>query len=275
MICVAEPFRRPVMLDNEKTHNARAWDKLAQRQVPLAQAATDADLAKPLSAIDPLGWLGGDIRGLRVLCLAAGGGRHSAIYATVGAHVTVVDISGEMLALDRAVATERKLDIRVIQTSMDELSMFTTGEFDIVIQPVSTCYVADVSRTFAEVARVIRAGGLYISQHKSPTSLQAEITPAGEGYRLREPYYRTGPLPSTERSRIREAGTLEFLHRWEQLVGGMCRAGFVIEDLVEPLHADEKADVGTFGHRARYVAPYVRIKARRSSETEHKTLLIH
>jgi SAM-dependent methyltransferase len=251
------------MFDNEKTHNARAWDKLARRQVPLAQAATDGDLAKPLSAIDPLGWLGGDIRGLKVLCLAAGGGRHSAIYAAAGAQVTVVDISSEMLALDRAVATERKLDIRAVQTSMDELAMFAAGGFDIVIQPVSTCYIADVSRTFAEVARVTRPGGLYISQHKSPTSLQSEITPTGEGYRIVEPYYRSGPLPPAERSRIREAGTLEFVHRWEQLIGGICRAGFVIEDLVEPMHADEKADMGTFGHRSRYVAPYVRIKARR------------
>jgi ubiquinone/menaquinone biosynthesis C-methylase UbiE len=259
---------------DETAHNARAWDKLARRQVPLTQAATDAELARPLSAIDPLNWLGGDIRGLKVLCLAAGGGRHSAIYATAGAHVTVVDISSEMLALDRAVAAERKLDIRIIQTSMDELLMFTASEFDIVIQPVSTCYVEDVSRTFAEVARVIRSGGLYISQHKSPTSLQAEIAPSGDGYRLTEPYYRDGPLPAAERSRIREAGTIEFLHRWEQLIGGMCRAGFVIEDLVEPLHADEKANVGTFGHRARYVAPYVRIKARRVATTEAKQSLI-
>jgi SAM-dependent methyltransferase len=258
------------MLDNEKAHNARAWDKLARRQVPLTQAATDADLAKPLSAIDPLGWLGGDIRGLKVLCLAAGGGRHSAIYATAGARVTVVDISNEMLALDRAVAGERKLDLRIIQTSMDELSMFAAGEFDIVIQPVSTCYLADVSRCFAEVARVTKPSGLYISQHKSPTSLQAEVTPTGEGYRLTEPYYRSGPLPPTERSRIREVGTLEFLHRWEQLIGGMCRAGFVVEDLVEPMHADEKADAGTFGHRSRYVAPYVRIKARRVAASEPK-----
>jgi SAM-dependent methyltransferase len=260
---------------SETIHNARAWDKLALRQVPLAQAATDADLAKPLSAIDPWGWLGGDIRGLKVLCLAAGGGRHSAIYATAGAQVTVVDISSEMLALDRAVAAERKLDLRIIQTSMDELSMFAAGEFDIVIQPVSTCYVADVSRTFTGVARVTRPGGLYISQHKSPASLQADITPTGDGYRLNEPYYRRGPLPAAGLSRVRELGTLEFLHRWEQLVGGICRSGFVVEDLVEPLHADEQADFGTFGHRSRYVAPYVRIKARRSATMEPKRGLIH
>jgi hypothetical protein len=36
--------------------------------------------------------------------LAAGGGRQSAIYATAGADVTVVDISPAMLELDRQVA---------------------------------------------------------------------------------------------------------------------------------------------------------------------------
>jgi hypothetical protein len=81
---------------------------------------------------------------------------------------------------------------------------------------------------------------------------------------LNEPYYREGPLPSAEPGRLRERGTLEFLHRWEELIGGMCRAGFVIEDLLEPLHADQEAEHGGFAHRAQYVAPYVRIKARRS-----------
>ena len=46
----------------EVEHNARAWDKLARQQVPLAQPATDADLSDPLAQVDPLGWLGGCIR---------------------------------------------------------------------------------------------------------------------------------------------------------------------------------------------------------------------
>ena len=64
-----------------------------------------------------------------------------------------------MLALDRAVAAERGLAIRTVQTSMDKLGMFPAGEFEIVIHPVSTCYLSDVSRVFAEVARVLRPGG--------------------------------------------------------------------------------------------------------------------
>jgi hypothetical protein len=83
------------------------------------------------------------------------------------------------------------------------------------------------------------------------------------GYEIVEPYYRTGPLPKSVPSQIRETGTLEFLHRWEELIGGMCRAGFVIEDLVEPMHAKSAADRGSFAHRSKFIAPYVRIKARR------------
>jgi hypothetical protein len=62
---------------------------------------------------------------------------------------------------------------------------------------------------------------------------------------------------------LRESGALEYLHRWDELVGGLCRAGFVIEDMEEPRHADPQAAVGTLAHRSCYIAPYVRIKARR------------
>jgi SAM-dependent methyltransferase len=146
---------------------------------------------------------------------------------------------------------------------MDDLPMLKSGEFDIVVQPVSTCYVPDVRPVYREVARITRAGGLYISQHKQPASLQAGVSPSPRGYELTEPYYRSGPLPMVAGSRHREEGTLEFLHRWEELIGQMCRAGFVIEDLTEPRHAEEDAKAGTLAHRSQFVAPYVRIRARR------------
>ena len=245
-------------------HNRRAWDSLVRQRQRFTRPADDADFVNPLAAVDANGWLGPSIAGRRVLCLAAGGGRQSALYAAAGAIVTVVDLSDEMLALDREVAAERSLEIRTIEASMDNLSMLAASSFDIVIHPVSTCYVPDVAAVYREVARVTAAGGLYISQHKQPASLQADTRPSTTGYELIEPYYRSGPLPAVEGSPHRESGTLEFLHRWEELLGAMCRAGFVIEDLIEPLHAEPQAAPGTFPHRSRYVAPYVRIKARRT-----------
>jgi SAM-dependent methyltransferase len=248
---------------SHESHNRRAWDQLVEQRQRHTKPARDDDFAQPLAAVNADGWLGESIAGKRVLCLAAGGGRQSALYAAAGAIVTVVDLSPAMLALDRQVAAERNLNVRTVEASMDDLSMLPPAAFDIVIQPVSTCYVPDVPRVYREVARVTSPGGLYISQHKQPSSLQADVKPTARGYELLEPYYRQGPLSEVVGSQHREPGTLEYLHRWEELLGGLCRAGFVIEDLIEPLHARSDAEPGSFGHRSRYVAPYVRVKSRR------------
>ncbi len=247
-------------------HNARAWDVLARQSAALTRPAADHEFSDPLRSLDPLGWLGPTIDHQRVLCLAAGGGRHGPLYAAAGGQVTVVDISSEMLALDRRVAAERNLPLNIVQTSMEDLSMFPPAAFDLVIHPVSTCYLPSIGPVYAQIARVLCGGGLYISQHKSPVSLQAAPKTNTANYEITVPYYRRDPLPPAAPGRIRESGTLEYLHRWEELLGGMCRAGFNIEDLVEPCHADPQAPPGTFAHRALHVAPYIRIKARRRGE---------
>lgn len=244
-------------------HNRRAWDRRAEAGGRFTKPARDAEFIDPLAMLDGSGWLGGDIRGRKLLCLAAGGGKHGPLYAAAGAEVTVVDISSAMLELDREVSEQRGMNIRTACTSMDDLSMFPAGNFEIVIHPVSTCYVPEIVPVFREVARVMQAGGIYISQHKQPVSMQAGVKPSAGGYELTERYYREGPLPPVAGSLHREEGTLEYLHRWEEIIGGMCRSGFVIEDLSEPMHADAKAAPGEFKHRSQYVAPYVRVKARR------------
>lgn len=249
--------------------NRNVYNSMATANSPLCRPATAEELADPLATVDGKGWLGPSIDGKHLLCLAAGGGRQSSLYAAAGARVTVVDLSSAMLELDRRVAADRGYRLRLLETSMEDLSMLRDGEFDIVIHPVSTCYVPNVQPVFAEVARVTRPGGLYISQHKQPTSLQATPDPNASGqYELQHTYYRDAPIPASSSSsrnshRLREPGAIEFLHRWEQLIGGICRAGFVIEDLSEPAHARKQAVQGGFAHRATYVAPYVRVKARR------------
>src|SRR4051812_17040619 len=151
----------------EKTldHNRQAWDERARSGQRHTRTVLAKDLKHPLPILDPEGWLGGDVRGKSVLCLASGGGLQSALFAAAGANVTVVDISAEMLELDKRVAAEHGLKVVPVQSSMDNLSAFAESSFDVVLQPVSTCYVADISRVYLEVARVLRADGIYISQH--------------------------------------------------------------------------------------------------------------
>ena len=228
-----------------------------------AHVATDEECLHPLETLDGRGWLPASVHGLDVLCLAAGGGWQSVLYAAAGAHVTVVDLSAEMLRQDVEEARRRNLTVRVFERSMHDLGMFPDASFDIVHQPVSTCYVPDVTAVYREVSRVLCDGGLYISQHKQPTSLQVVERDACNRYVVGVRYYHQGPLPAVGDTSYRESGTVEFLHRWEDLVGGLCRAGLVIEDLREPCRADAEAVPGQFGHRGQYVPPYVRLKARR------------
>ena len=247
-----------------RVRNAEAWDRRAARGERFTEPAEDALFDDPLASLDGCGWLGGSVAGKRVLCLAAGGGRHGPLFAAAGAaEVVVVDVSGEQLAIDRRVAEARGLAVQTVLASMDDLSGLASGRFDVVSQPVSTCYLPNLADVYREAARVTAAGGVYVSQHKQPISLSATLAPREQGYVVEEPYYRRGPLPSVSGGKHREEGTLEYLHRLEEILGGLCRAGFVVEDVLEPVHADADAPPGSFGHRSRYVPPYLRIKARR------------
>ncbi|NCY03258.1 MAG: hypothetical protein EBX36_10210 [Planctomycetia bacterium] len=71
------------------------------------------------------------------------------------------------------------------------------------------------------------------------------------------------PLPPAPPSRLRETGTREFIHSLTALLGGICAAGFAIEDVCEPEHARPAAAAGSFADRAGFLPPYLRVLARR------------
>lgn len=253
------------LMEETLAHNRSAWNQMAANGHVLTQQARDEEMQNPLRTVDASGWLPASIRGWNVLCLAAGGGRHGPLYAAAGANVTVVDLSPAMLELDRRVAQERRLSIRTCETSMDDLSMLTEAEFDLVIHPVSTCYLPSLERVFREIARVTRPAGLYISQHKQPANLQISLDTYAGSYVVEHAYYDPAPVPGTVKpSKLREPNAREFAHSWTVLMGGMCRAGFAVEDVLEPDHGKADALVGSFHHRCFFIPPYVRIKARRA-----------
>ncbi len=248
--------------------NAAAWDQReadarfsAPRRLP-----TDPETA--LLAIDP--WLRAEgIENCDLLCLAAGGGLHGPLHAIAGARVTVVDLSDRQLDHDRRIAEQLGIELQLIRQSIDNLTELSDHSFDIVVQPVSSCYLPDLDPMYREVARVLRPGGLYVSQHKQPASLQSTTTrqaqdtstsylittPQIEGLRLEE--------TSEQAASIRESGTAEFLHSLQAIFGGLCGHGLVIEDVAEPPRGDALAPAGSPEHRASFLPPYLKIKARR------------
>ena len=250
-----------------RSANQQAWNQLADSDSLFARVATDEECRKPMQTLDGRGWLPDSVAGLNVLCLASGGGWQSILYAAAGANVTVVDLSESMLRLDTREARRRRFQVQTVHTSMDDLSMFADESFDIVHQPVSTCYVPDLKPVYAGISRVLRSHGLYISQHKQPVSLQISHRNERQQFVIGVEYYHEGPLPQQQDTSYRESGATEYLHRLEHIVGDLCLSGFVIEDLREPKRADYKVDVSHFGYRGRFVPPYVRMKARRVERT--------
>lgn len=251
-----------------QNNNRQTWNQLADKGSLFARVATDDECRDPLKVLDGRGWLPKSVEGLDVLCLASGGGWQSILYASAGANVTVVDISESMLALDDQESKRRGLTVRSLLGSMDNLSELESESFDLVHQPVSSCYVPDLVPMFAEIARVLKDGGVYISQHKQPTSAQISHRNERHQFVIGVEYYHRGPLPKLIDTAYRETGATEYLHRLEDLVGGLCRSNMVLEDLREPVRADYKAAVSHFGYRGRFIPPYLRMKGRRLARTE-------
>src|SRR4051812_28271744 len=110
-------------MDPNQIQNRTAWDDRVRQRKSHTGTATEKDFADPRAVVDQCGWIEGSLAGKRVLCLAAGGGKQSVLFAALGAVVTVVDLSPEMLALDRRVAAERSLKIHTVEASMENLPM--------------------------------------------------------------------------------------------------------------------------------------------------------
>ena len=250
--------------ESARRHNATVWNSELLNSEFSGDTGLPRNQAEALAAVDP--WLSeAGFVGRELLCLGAGGGRHAPLHAIAGAQVTVLDIASAQLAIDEAISQELDLNLQIVQGSMDDLTMFEDQSFDLVLQPVSACYIPDLDPLYSEVARVLRVDGHYLVQHKQPSVLQARRSENSNYYEWALPQIEGQPLPPSHDSdpAYRESETLEFLHSYDAMLGGLCRAGFVIEALTEPPRADAFAPSDMPEHQAWFMPPYLKVKARR------------
>jgi SAM-dependent methyltransferase len=248
--------------------NRQAWEHWAELGSVSSRPVGHLDPSQARQLVDPDGWLPWkEIR--EVLCLGGGGGQQAPAFATLGCAVTVLDSSPAQLALDRAVAERDGLDLRCVEADMCDLGSLGLSGFDLVLQPVSSCYVSDVRPVHQGVREVLRPGGWYRAEHWNPVHMRLWSAPRPadqDHYVLPAAGHPTDPIVTTVAAGPAGEALLEswtFPHTLAELVGNLCDTGFVVRRFAEDCGGDASAPVGSDEHLAALVPPFFRLLARR------------
>jgi SAM-dependent methyltransferase len=230
--------------------NRNAWDKQVESgnpwtvpvtadQIEAARRGEWNVLLTPTKPVPRL-WFPEVLQGSDILCLASGGGQQGPILAAAGARVTVFDNSPNQLARDRMVAERDGLEIRTTLGDMADLSCFGDESFDLVFNPVSTCFIPDVRPVWRECFRVLRPGGCLMTGFMQPHAYCLDLHEGIYQVRFSLPYSDLTSISNEERIQRFGADTpMEFSHTFTDQIGGQLSAGFHIVDMFEDIDPSE------------------------------------
>lgn len=167
--------------------NKERWEELSGSNVKYAVPKFDLDQQSAKQMIDPEDQID-NFKGIKALCLSAGGGQQSAAFGILGAQVTVFDLSENQLEKDRQTAAHYNINVKTLQGDMQDLSIFKTESFDIVWLAHSINFVPDAKLTISEIARVCKVKGKVRLNFTNPYVHGVWAFPVGEGFLLSQPY---------------------------------------------------------------------------------------
>jgi len=173
----------------------------------------------------------GRLKGIRILGLASGGGQQMPIMAALGAICTVFDISTKQLESEKLVADREGYHIEIVQGDMTNKFPFEDETFDIILHPVSNCYVEKVEPIFKEAYRVLKKGGILIGGYDNSINYLFTET-SGPTIVNKLPFNPLKDKALYEQS-IKNNDGIQFSHTLDEQLGGQCKAGFVITDIYE------------------------------------------
>lgn len=185
-------------------------------------------LLTPTKTVPPH-WLG-DLKGKRVLALASGGGQQGPILIAQGAIVTVFDLSPAQLAREQEVASREGYFIELIQGDMTQPLPFPDNHFDIIIHPVSNCYIEQVEPVWRECARILTPGGYLLAGLDNGMNFVVDEDEERLAYAL--PHNPLKDEAQRQRA-LKDGAGYQFSHSIEEQITGQLRAGLELLDLYE------------------------------------------
>lgn len=227
--------------------NSNAWDKKVEQGAKYTKSVSKEIIEQSKSGnwkitvtTDrpvPIDWFPVSLKGLKVLCLASGGGQQGPVLAAAGADVTVTDISRKQLEQDELVAERDELTLKTIQGDMSDLSNFDDEYFDIIVNPVSNIFVKDVLPVWKEASRVLKNNGVLIAGFTNPLLFIFDDNEERKGNLDVKHSVPSSTLDYLAEGEIDEYissnQTIEYAHTLEEQIQGQIDAGFLISGFYE------------------------------------------
>ena len=251
------------VIDIAKT-NAEAWDSWSAAgmgyTVPIKHeaflkaknAALEVFLTPSLPV--PLDWFP-DLKGLQILGLASGGGQQMPLFTAKGAVCTVFDNSYAQLAAEKIVAKREHFQIRTVKGDMSQPLPFIDEAFELIFNPVSTCYIHHIEPLWKECFRVLRSGGVLMTGFSAPITWAFNVTdkPVEEVRIVNKLPFDPLALAEAGGELQLDYGSLQFSHSLETQLNGQIKAGFSLTHILD--------DTDTWSPVGQYIPLYMLTRA--------------
>lgn len=242
---------------NEEVLRGNYWSRIvAPEEIEKARSGYPEIMVTPDKFV-PHDWIK-DAKEKNVLLLASGGGQQTPIMSAFGSIVTTVDQSEGQLGQDQIALDRYNLKAELIRADVRETGLMTNS-FDYIINPVSFNFIEKLQPAYDEVYRLLRSGGVFIYGIANPIlySFDERIQERKLKIKYTIPYSDLTSISKRQLERkIEKKDTIEFSHTLDEIIGGLLKTGFVIEDFYSDRAASEPTD--SFVHDS-----YLAFKARK------------
>jgi 2-polyprenyl-3-methyl-5-hydroxy-6-metoxy-1,4-benzoquinol methylase len=234
----------------ESMHGSYDSDEAIRRWDLHARALTDVTFFDPqegdphrIVLLNPaLFQLLPDVNGKRVLDAGCGEGYLCRKLARLGASVTGVDFSREMLSIARE-RTDPALGIRYAHGNCEHLDFLDPGSFDLIVSNMMLMGLADHRAALKSFYRLLTKGGILVFSISHPcfTTPDCGWVRDSDGTKLHwkvDHYFQEGPYEQPV-PRGAEEGTLLFHRTLSNYLQTLLRTGFTLLDVIEPKPAEE------------------------------------
>lgn len=222
-------------------HNKSAWDSYVDKKdrwtIPVSEEELKTikkdkwRIVLTPNRTAPHDWFP-NLKDLKILGLASGGGQQGPILATLGADVTIFDNSEKQLEQDKILSDKLNLNIKTVQGDMKDLTVFADNSFDLIFNLCSIVFVDNVLPVWKECFRVLKPGGILMTGLINPISFQLDE----DKFKLiyKQPFSDLNSLPKEKLQELKDKNEpLVFGHSLTDQMGGQLDAGFVITNMFE------------------------------------------